>query len=431
MTDKKESYKEVFKARYDKLRNTKIFHIGRKFKLNKILQFIKFIINLIKWRGILRGELTSIEEILTGNFPNVEILNCENMRLSYTSPVFNDGLNKKMELTEGKEYLQYTLIIKNAIVYGDSNFINLSSKEILYDMPVFDKAKRYKFTDHNTRIKSIKENKALYWKGITCTLEKAIWMGGSYSGNYYHLLYEFVIKFLQLNSLDIPLNIPVLVDKVCLEVPQYKELLDIANKKGYQLIGINRKSRVKAGELIYISCPNFIPPNNTKDDNIRPDDMQFNISVLRDLRDYFLPYSSQRKFPKRIFISRKNASDRRKFNEDAVIQLFSEFGFEVILPETLSIPDQISLFNQAEWIAGGSGAAFTNLLFCNSGIKVILFLNSRCLTSTFSTIACTVNADLIYITEEDTNKNICFNNIHESFELNLSYLKSFLVEVGL
>ena len=129
---------QKIKARYDKLRSSRIFYIGRKLKLNKILHLIKFIKDLIYYRGILWGRLTTIKEILAGNFPNVEILNCENVRLSYSFPVFNDGLNKKLELSEGKEHFQYTLIIKNAIVYGDSNLIALSSEKLLYDMPVFD-----------------------------------------------------------------------------------------------------------------------------------------------------------------------------------------------------------------------------------------------------------------------------------------------------
>jgi len=411
-------------------KDSTIIHIGRKLKLNLISHWILFVKYLFYYKGMLRGELTSIKEIFTGIFPNVEILSCEKVRLYYTSPVFNDGLNKKSELSEGDEHYQYALRIKNAIVYGDSNLIALSSQKVLYDMPVFDKAKRYRYTNAYTKIIRIKGNNVLYWKGITHTMEKAIWMGGNFSWNYYHLLYEFVIKFLQLNELNIPVDVPVLVDEVCLKVPQYKELIDIANNKGYQVIGVDRRNRVKTGELIYISCPNFIPPNTTTNDCLA-EDMQFNVSALRDLRDYFLPYSSQRIFPKRIFISRKNASDRRKFNEEAVIQLLSEFGFEVVFPETLSISDQISLFNQAEWIAGGSGAAFANMLFCSPGCKAIMFLNAWYPSSTFSTIASIVNAELLYVTEKDTNTNANFANVHEAFELNLPYLRNFLIERGL
>jgi len=407
--------------------NTVFISIGKRLKLNKIKYLIKFIKDVIHYRGLLYGKLISIKEIIAGNFPDVEILNCENVRLYYSCPVFNDGADRKMELLEGKDYTQYTVRIKNAIVYGDSNLITLSSGKVLFDMPAYDKLRRYEYTNYNSKIIKVKGNHVYYWKGITHPLEKAVWMGGNFSWNYYHLLYEFVIKFLYLNKSDIPLNVPVLVDQRCLEVPQYKELLDIANYKDYKLIGVDRSWRFSVGEIIYINCPNFIPLNNVDDKDSRVDDIQFNISALCDLRNYFLPYSSNREFHKRIYISRKNASRRRRFNEDAVMQLLSEFGFETVCPEKLSIPDQISLFNQADWIIGGSGAAFTNLLFCNSGTKVILLTKGRGVNSIFSTIACAINVDLVYITEEDTNKDIFFNGIHDVFELDISYLREFLI----
>jgi capsular polysaccharide biosynthesis protein len=232
-----------------------------------------------------------------------------------------------------------------------------------------------------------------------------------------------------LNKLDIPLDFPVLIDKVCLNFPQYKELIDIANYKGYPVVGVDRQYRVKINELIYINCPHILPPNIKTDDH-RSEDLLFNVNALRDLRNYLLPYSSHREFPKRIFMSRKTASNRKSFNEDAVMQLLSEFGFEAIVADTLSIADQISLFNQAEWIMGGTGAAFTNLLYCNNTTKVILFSRACCLYTPFSTIASALGISLLYITEEDTNKHMVRGGIHDSFEIDIPYLEKKIIELG-
>jgi len=406
-----------------------IVNIGKKLGLNKLKCIIKFFQDIIFYKGLLWGKIVSIQDILAGNYPNVKILSCENVRLYYSPPVFNDGSGKKQELLEGKEYIQYAALIKNAIVYGDSNLIELSHHRVLFDQFSYDESKRYKYTNYNSKIFGTKGNCVFYWKGITHTLEKAIWMGGNFSWNYYHLLYEFSIKFLYLNALDISLNVPVLVDQRCLDVPQYKELLDIANKKGYELVGVNRQYRFQVRELIHISCPNLIPPHVKK--GAQANDMQFNVNALCNLREYLLPYSSGREFPKRIFISRKNASRRRKFNEEAVMQLLLEFGFEAVFPEKLSVADQISLFNQAEWIIGGSGAAFTNLLFCNNLAKVIIISRAYFPFSGFSTIAAALGIYLLYLTEEDTNKNMIRGDIHDPFEIDLSYLKKQLVEFGL
>jgi hypothetical protein len=408
-----------------------IITAGRKLKLNKIRRLVKFIKDFIYYRGLAWGNWLSIKEMLVGKFPNIEVLARETVRLSYAPPVFNDGLNKQSELLKGIEYVQYTVRIKNAIIYGDSNLITLPSGKILYDLPFYDQSRRYQYTNYNSKIIKVTKNKVFYWKGRSQTQKKAVWMGGNFSWNYYHLLYEFVIKFRQLEALNISLDVPVLVDQASLKAPQYKELWNIVNEKGYRLVEVSRHHRYKVDELIYINCPNFIPPNNVKSNDIRWDDIQFDVDLLLNLRNHFLPYSSRRKFSPRIFISRKNASGRRHFNEEEVIALFSEFGFEVVYPEKLSVEDQISLFNQAEWIAGGSGAAFTNLLFCSPNAKVIIFTKLRYPFTGFSTIASAVAADLLYITEEDAHPNVRLNNIHEAFELDIPYLRKLLTDFKL
>ena len=406
-----------------------IVNTGRKLKLNKIIYLIKFIKDIFHYRGLLWGKLVSIKEIIAGNFPNAKLLSCENVQLCYSYPVFNDEVRKKSELLGGKDYIQYAVSIKNAIVYGDSNLITLSKYSVLYDLPAYDESNQYQYTNYNSKIIKVKGNRVFYWKGIAHSLGKAIWMGGNFSWNYYHLLYEFIIKFLYLNKLNITLDIPVLVDQVCLDVPQYKELLDIVNNKGYKLIGVDRQWRFKVGELIYINCPNLIPPN-VKEGDIA-NDIQFDVKALNSLRNYLLPYSSQREFSKRIFLSRKNASQKRRFNEESIMELLSEFGFEAVFPEKLSVADQISLFNQADWIIGGSGAAFANLLFCGNSTKAIILSRAYFNFSGFSTIASALGVSLLYLAEEDTNKNMIRGSIHDPFEINIMYLKEQLIELGL
>jgi len=405
-----------------------MINIGRKLRLNKIAYFFRFIRNFLHFRGLMYGKIVSIKDILDGCFQNVELLYHNNVRLYYAHPVYNDGSSNKSELIEGMDYIQYAVSIHNAIVYGDSNQITLARNQVLFDMPSYDTSNRFRYS--SSKILAVKGNHIFYWKGITLSMEKAIWMGGIFTGNYWHLTYEFINKFIYLNKLDIPLDFPVLVDQVCLDFPQYKELIDIANYKGYPIIGVNRRNRVKIGKLILINTPHFLPPNLNTSEH-RTEDLQFDVKALRDLKNYLLPYSSHREFPKRIFMSRKTASSRKSFNEDAVIQLLSEFGFEVMVADALSVADQISLFNQAEWIIGGVGAAFTNLLYCNHTTKVILFIRARHLYSPFSTIASALGISLLHVTEEDTNKHIVRGDIHDSFEIDLSYLKKKLIELGL
>lgn len=76
-------------------------------------------------------------------------------------------------------------------------------------------------------------------------------------------------------------------------------------------------------------------------------------------------------FAKRIFISRKDAPKRKILNEDEIFRLFEAQGFVRYELSTLSVAEQIALFNQAEIVVGEHGAGMTNCLFCKPGTKVI------------------------------------------------------------
>ncbi|MCL2860753.1 MAG: glycosyltransferase family 61 protein, partial [Oscillospiraceae bacterium] len=80
---------------------------------------------------------------------------------------------------------------------------------------------------------------------------------------------------------------------------------------------------------------------------------------------------------------------------------------------------------------GGSGAAFTNLLFCSNSTKVIFLSRGYFYFTDFSTVASALGVFALYLTEEDTNKNMIRGSFHDPFEINLSYLKAQLIELGL
>ncbi|MEM1065164.1 MAG: glycosyltransferase family 61 protein, partial [Pseudomonadota bacterium] len=65
--------------------------------------------------------------------------------------------------------------------------------------------------------------------------------------------------------------------------------------------------------------------------------------------------------PRRAYLSRKSA--RSLENEDEICALLGERGFERIFAETLSVADQIGLFQEAEAIVAIHGAALGPLLW--------------------------------------------------------------------
>jgi len=59
-------------------------------------------------------------------------------------------------------------------------------------------------------------------------------------------------------------------------------------------------------------------------------------------------------------------------NEDAICRRLEARGFWVIEPGSMSLDEQISAFKGAERVVGISGAAMTNIAFCEPGTQITL-----------------------------------------------------------
>lgn len=74
---------------------------------------------------------------------------------------------------------------------------------------------------------------------------------------------------------------------------------------------------------------------------------------------------------KRLYITRKQAKYRHVFNETAIVEMLSQFGFVSVALETLSVAEQIALFAQAEVIVAPHGSGLSNIAFCQPETTII------------------------------------------------------------
>jgi len=75
---------------------------------------------------------------------------------------------------------------------------------------------------------------------------------------------------------------------------------------------------------------------------------------------------------KRIYIGRPKKLKRRGVeNEDDLVAMLSEYGFQHMEMENFSVKEQAQLFNSAEVIVTPHGGALANMVFCNTGTKII------------------------------------------------------------
>ncbi len=334
------------------------------------------------------------------------------IELSYSSiQFFNSITDTEIKSTKGNEYV---VKFNDVQIIGGSNVIILDESYLLYDLKFLDTYRQFEYTD--TAI--------MYHKDNICVVaaehakqfyDKALVFVGNYSSNYYHLLLEVMVKFRTLDTLNLGKDIPLLVDEVCLEIPQYAELLRYLNTDNRR---VKENHAYKVREAFHISCPNLIPPNYNNIMRINASSALFDLSSISYLRDKLLKKAEPLAFSKRIFISRKNASSRREYNEDEVFGRLAKLGFVACFPEEHTISEQISIFSNAEIIIGATGAAFTNILFCNDRCKVICLTNYNLNLPIFSTIAKYIGVEMIYLFDENLILNEA-SDLHEPFTIDL------------
>lgn len=254
--------------------------------------------------------------------------------------------------------------------------------------------------------------------------ENAIMLSGKFSENYYHVLYEILIKLVIINTANIPNSVPLLIDESILKIDTFKQLLITLNTSNREIIEIGKKDIFSIDILYTITEINHIPPHIKDLSNIDVNDFYFDALVLKKMRALLLRSKSNKIFSTKIFITRK-VSKNRKYNEPEIANLLVNKGFIVVAPEQMNLYDQMALFFNAEIIIGASGGALSNILFCNKNCKIICLQARRLNLPIFSTVAKILNLDMRYIEGKPVGL-VNKNHLHANFEIDLNELEKLI-----
>ncbi len=136
-----------------------------------------------------------------------------------------------------------------------------------------------------------------------------------------------------------------------------------------KMLGINESQIIPANKNHLIFAQELIIPTLLNEYEIIEyrKHTHFRILYQPSLVKYlYTQILSQSWIPRRkIFFTRPKNSNRNIINHNEVEAVFKEFGFEIVLPDSLSIQKQIELMQECKILAGMHGSSLANSIFLN------------------------------------------------------------------
>lgn len=128
----------------------------------------------------------------------------------------------------------------------------------------------------------------------------------------------------------------------------------------------------RAKQEIFPDTPIIFPGSGTKTVHFEKLVVPFtegrnvNKRTLSLFQKWSLSISTDQPTPSRIYISRTLAKNRKLLNETDIEKIAAIWGFTVVHLENMSLSEQVTTFQAAEYILAPHGAGLTNLVFCNN-----------------------------------------------------------------
>lgn len=306
-------------------------------------------------------------------------------------------------------------VLKDVLCIPNSTyFLDIKKEKIFYEKWHTDNRIIYVYNTTNLIQHSITLAKVKNHKKITFNSE-GIFLGGTFTFNYYHFFTEILSKIEFFKYIPDAKDKIIVVDKKIEEIENLKELL-LFFLRDYKVLFLGHENYYQFDKLWHITSPNYTIPNIMPGEKYESGFTKLSKDSLEYLRKKCfenLNYEKVNIKPvEKVFISRK--SEFRKYNEEEIFKIAKDYGFEEVFFEELNIHEQIFLMNNADYIIGPSGAAWTNILFAKPNAKGLTWLSTVWGDfSIYSTMAKHMKFDLFFYIYPQVSEDF-----HEDYRLN-------------
>ena len=247
--------------------------------------------------------------------------------------------------------------------------------------------------------------------------------GGGGNTNYWHWMFDVLprIKIYQ----------DSIFSKKKIDYYLFPNLSTNFQKETLDLLDISINKRLSSEFYRHFYANQIIVPSHpyTLQNDPELDSLKIPIWLSDFLKLNFLNKSLQeskiKKFPKKIYISRKDATSLRYIiNEKEVDNALKNKGFSNLTMSDYTFKDQVALFHNAEVVIGLHGAGFTNIIFSKPGCKIIE-LQSKTAGDVIKNLAIKCKLNYKRLSPASTNKNLPYQS--GSIHVNISKLKRLIL----
>lgn len=321
---------------------------------------------------------------------------------------------------------------ENATVHGESSHV------ILHDLIVMERLLHIpvESCDYSTTFIKGHDNKfAVYGSEYEIVeVDKAFFLGGNGSSNYYHWTLEIVAKLRYFLSSHIAqTKIKIILTDSAKNIESFSVMLEIIFKELYEYVYIAKDQVANVKELYTITTPSNVVFNTKYGESFKKNYFFYDKNSINFIRETILNSSQYKRFLeknnkniaiKKIYLARKKSSER-SYNQEEVLDLVIKQDFQPVYLEDLSFFQQVYLFQNADIIVGASGAAWTNIIYTKPKTKGVSWLGENIKDfSCYSTLGKYYERDLKFFSCEVDDES--FN--HSSYSVDLNKLSKKISE---
>jgi capsular polysaccharide biosynthesis protein/tetratricopeptide (TPR) repeat protein len=320
--------------------------------------------------GVISAPVTSVTAWLAqaGETPTIigerELFPLEN------PPIFGDPPQDRYKAI-GEGYIPYLATLRDATIFHRSGLILMPDGTLLNDTVADERWGQFLDLLTYKLILGRRGQRVLFDVGNPVTeLETGVMLSGWGSEHFGHWVPEFLCRLPYFQRHPRFADLPLIVDSDM--PPQHLEYLRLLVSN--PIVEIPPGGAFRCRELVVASPACFFPMHLTPNHAVPPENEGgLPIGGFRYLQSRVAerlppPATHDRK----LYLSRKSRTWRRPSNEDEVISALTARGFEILLPETMTIEEQVRMYQGAAVVVAPIGSSLINAVFAPKDTKLLI-----------------------------------------------------------